>query len=57
MKISFEPMVHEHRKEIIDIYNYYVENDFSAYPDKSFPYALEKAVRYYLDAKRYRIIQ
>lgn len=38
MKISFEQMVGEHRKEIIDIYNYYVENDFSAYPEKSFPY-------------------
>jgi L-amino acid N-acyltransferase YncA len=38
MEISFEQMASKHRKEITDIYNYYVENDFSAYPDKSIPY-------------------
>lgn len=38
MEISFEKMSIEHRKDIIDIYNYYVDNSFSAYPDKTVPY-------------------
>jgi L-amino acid N-acyltransferase YncA len=38
MNISFEPMSEEHRIPIMDIYNYYIENSFSAYPDKAFNY-------------------
>jgi len=38
MEISFEPMSIDHRKDIIDIYNFYVENSFSAYPDQIVPY-------------------
>lgn len=32
------PISGEYRKEIIDIFNYYVENGFSAYPDEKVPY-------------------
>jgi L-amino acid N-acyltransferase YncA len=32
------PMISEDRREIIDIFNYYVENSFSAYPEERVPY-------------------
>ena len=32
MEISFEKMTIDHAKEIIDIYNYYVENTTAAFP-------------------------
>ena len=38
MNISFETMSEKHRIPIMDIYNYYIENSFSAYPDKKFNY-------------------
>lgn len=38
MKIEFEPMGLSHRKEVMDIYNYYVANSFAAYPDTTLPY-------------------
>ena len=38
MEISFEPMSEGHRKAIIDIYNHYIDNSFSAYPDSRFAY-------------------
>jgi L-amino acid N-acyltransferase YncA len=33
MYIRFEPMAEEHRKPVIDLFNYYVENSFAAYPE------------------------
>ena len=38
MEIFFERMSIEHKKEIMDIFNYYVENSFAAYPDTILPY-------------------
>ena len=38
MDISFEPMSERHRIPIIDIYNYYVENSFAAYPEEKAGY-------------------
>ncbi|HGJ63919.1 TPA: N-acetyltransferase family protein [bacterium] len=38
MEIQFERMSEEYRKEVIDIFNYYIENGFAAYPDKKLPY-------------------
>ena len=38
MEILFEPMSEQHRKEVIDIFNYYIENSFAAYCDRSLPY-------------------
>jgi phosphinothricin acetyltransferase len=38
MKFVFEPMSLEHSREIMDIYNYYVENSYAAYPDRALPY-------------------
>lgn len=38
MKITFEQMSTEHNKDIIDIFNYYIENSYSAYPDSVLPY-------------------
>jgi phosphinothricin acetyltransferase len=34
----FDKMSKEHVKEVIDIFNYYVENSFSAYPEDKLPY-------------------
>jgi L-amino acid N-acyltransferase YncA len=39
MEVSFKPMANEDRKEIIDIYNYYIENSLSAYSDTIVPYS------------------
>jgi len=39
MEVSFKPMTNEHRKEVIDIYNYYIENSFSAYSETMVPYS------------------
>jgi L-amino acid N-acyltransferase YncA len=39
MEVLFKPMADEDRKEIIDIYNYYIENSFSAYSDTIVPYS------------------
>lgn len=36
--ISFEPLAEKHRIPVMDIYNYYIENSFSAYPEESFDY-------------------
>lgn len=38
MKIAFENMSVEHGKDIIDIFNYYIDNSTSAFPDKAVPY-------------------
>lgn len=36
-KINFENMSLKHQKEIMDIFNYYAENSFSAYPESKLP--------------------
>ncbi len=36
--IYFENLDASHRKEVMDIFNYYVENSFSAYPEKKLHY-------------------
>jgi L-amino acid N-acyltransferase YncA len=36
-KILFEDMSSKHRDAVMKIYNYYIENSFSAYPDKILP--------------------
>jgi phosphinothricin acetyltransferase len=33
MNIRFEPMTEAHGDEVMDIFNYYVENSFAAYPE------------------------
>jgi phosphinothricin acetyltransferase len=38
MEYSISPISNEDRESIIDIFNYYVENSFAAYPEKVFPY-------------------
>jgi hypothetical protein len=41
LEVLFEPLSAEHEKEVMGIYNYYVENTFSAYPDSSLPCELK----------------
>ena len=38
MEYIFETMNEVHRKSVIDIFNYFVENSFAAYPDSKFSY-------------------
>jgi phosphinothricin acetyltransferase len=38
MKIEIVPLIKDNQKEIIDIFNYYVENSFAAYPEQKLPY-------------------
>lgn len=38
MKTSLTPISTDDRKEIMDIFNFYVENSFDAYPEKKLPY-------------------
>jgi L-amino acid N-acyltransferase YncA len=38
MEYSIRPILNEDRESIIDIFNYYVENSFAAYPEKKIPY-------------------
>ncbi len=38
MKIRFEPFHEKYGKEVIDIFNYYIENSFAAFPDQALPY-------------------
>lgn len=38
MNIQFERMVVDHGQEVMDIFNYYIENSFAAYPDSRLPY-------------------
>jgi len=40
MKIRFEKMGEGDREAVIDLFNYYIENSFAAYPDKRVPYGL-----------------
>jgi phosphinothricin acetyltransferase len=38
MEYSISPITNEDRESIIDIFNYYVENSFAAYPENKLPY-------------------
>lgn len=38
MKITLTPITHDDRTEVMDIFNYYIENSFAAYPDHKLPY-------------------
>jgi L-amino acid N-acyltransferase YncA len=38
MEYSISPISNQDRESIIDIFNYYVENSFAAYPEKKVPY-------------------
>jgi L-amino acid N-acyltransferase YncA len=38
MEYDFFPISPEDREEIIDIFNYYIENSFAAYPERRVPY-------------------
>jgi phosphinothricin acetyltransferase len=40
MSYRLEPMAEPHRKQVVDLYNHYVETSFAAYPETSAPYAL-----------------
>lgn len=39
MSYSFIPLNEEHRKPVIDIYNYYIENSFAAFPEHKLSYS------------------
>lgn len=36
--VTFEKLSEEHRTSIMDIFNFYIENDFSAYPEENLTY-------------------
>jgi L-amino acid N-acyltransferase YncA len=36
--ILFEKMTQEYSKQVIDIFNYYIENSYAAYPESKLPY-------------------
>lgn len=38
MDYLFEPMTEKHGREVMDIFNYYVENSYAAYFEKKLPY-------------------
>lgn len=38
MDLQFEPIAEKHSREVMDIFNYYVENSFAAYPEQKLPY-------------------
>jgi L-amino acid N-acyltransferase YncA len=38
MNVKIAPLTKDGQKEIIDIFNYYVENSFAAYPEQKLPY-------------------
>jgi phosphinothricin acetyltransferase len=38
MEYKIIPLSSEDREAVIDIFNYYIENSFAAYPEKKFPY-------------------
>jgi len=40
MDYEFEDMTDAHREAVVDIYNYFVENSFAAYPDEAFDYEI-----------------
>jgi L-amino acid N-acyltransferase YncA len=40
VKIRFEKMGEGDREAVIDLFNYYIENSFAAYPERKVPYGL-----------------
>ena len=38
MEYAITPLSNDNRESVIDIFNYYVENSFAAYPEKKVPY-------------------
>lgn len=38
MKISLTPLLSDDREPVMNIFSYYVENSFSAYPESKLPY-------------------
>jgi L-amino acid N-acyltransferase YncA len=38
MKYSINPIIDEDREAVIDIFNYYIENSFAAFPEVMLPY-------------------
>lgn len=38
MDVRLEPLASRHRAPVIDIFNYYIETSFAAYPDRKVPY-------------------
>lgn len=38
MNPTFDRMAKEHAVEVMDIFNYYIENGFAAYPESKLPY-------------------
>jgi len=44
MNISFEPLSEQHRIAVIDIFNYYIENSLSAYPEKAVDYSFYQKI-------------
>ncbi len=50
MEYSISPIRPEDREPIIDIFNYYVENSFAAYPESKLPYqAFDKFLKMSID--------
>ncbi len=39
MSYSFAPLTEEHREPVIDIFNYYIENSFAAFPEHKLSYS------------------
>jgi len=37
MNYNFEPMNKDHEKDVMEIFNYYIENSFAAYPESKLP--------------------
>jgi L-amino acid N-acyltransferase YncA len=44
MELTFEPISVDARHAVVDIFNYYVENSFSAYPEHKVPYEFFDAI-------------
>ena len=42
VNIEFKNMTKEYSKEVIDIFNYYVENSYAAYPESKLQYEFFK---------------
>ncbi len=38
MNVKIAPLAKDSQKEVLDIFNYYVENSFAAYPEQKLPY-------------------
>jgi phosphinothricin acetyltransferase len=38
MELKFEPLTEKYSKDVMDIFNYYVENSYAAYPEQNLPY-------------------